>query len=76
MKQVKIDRSGTRNALRDPETDTMLWCWRHGYGCNPDCTAAKVYNVVKLDKDGNESPAVVFECVAERGGNIKFEVVE
>lgn len=76
MKQVTIDRTGTRNAIRDVTTQSALWCWSHGYGCNPDCTAAKIYNVVKLDKDGNESPGVVFECVLERGGNIKFEVVE
>jgi len=76
MRQVKIDRSGTRNAIRDVATDSVLWCWRHGYGCSPDCVAAAVFPITRLEEDGTVTPGVLFQCTADPAGRMKFEVVE
>lgn len=71
MKQVTIETG----VLMCVETKAGMSCFlKNGY-CTEHCTAAKIYPVIKLGDDGSETPSKVFECVAEPGCRIKFEVV-
>lgn len=58
------------------EKQRYVQCWNSNRICTSHCAAARIYPVIKLDNDGNSTPAVMFECCIAPGGNIRFEVIK
>lgn len=75
-KEVLLLEDGVIAVPDKEQKKHLVQCWNVNRICTSHCAASRIYPVIKLDSEGESTPAVMFECVLAQGGNVRFEIIK